>query len=161
ADVARGLEVSPFIRLGRGEFASGGAERDSILADVTEAIFGAIYLDSSFDKVFEIIKVIFQEAVRQVEPFDPKTDLQERLHVLGYPAPEYVLEAVEGPEHAPTFITMVNIKGEFAGRGQGATKKASQQQAAAVAIQKLILQEKEEKEKKVEEIVVEVAEPKE
>lgn len=137
ADIAKRLEIGPYIRLGRGEYSSGGAERPSILADVTEAIVGAMYRDSSYDTALETIREIFGSALQEVTPYDPKTELQEELHVAGSEPPTYFLELMEGPEHSPTFVTVVMVDGEIAGRGRGNTKKSSQQAAAAEALSRL------------------------
>jgi hypothetical protein len=69
-----------------------------------------------------------------VTPRDPKTELQEALHAAGSEAPVYRLECVEGPEHAPVFISVVEVDGQIVGRGRGPTKKASQQTAAEEAL---------------------------
>lgn len=138
ANIARKLDLGPFIRLGRGELSSGGAERPSILADVMEAVIGAVYRDTSFEVALEMIKRIFGSSLEEVTPFDPKTELQEALHAAGSEPPAYLLELVEGPEHAPTFVTVVVIDGEIAGRGRGTTKKAAQQEAAAIALQRMM-----------------------
>ena len=69
-----------------------------------------------------------------VNPRDPKTELQEALHAVGTDAPVYRLECVEGPEHQPIFVSIVEVDGEVVGRGRGATKKASQQNAAEEAL---------------------------
>lgn len=137
SEIAKKLELNTYIRLGRGEHASGGAERPSILADVMEAIIGAMYLDSSYNETFAVVESVFGSSLEQVTPYDPKTELQELLHVRGSEPPSYLLELVEGPEHAPTFITVVSIDGEVVGRGRGATKKASQQLAAAEALARM------------------------
>jgi len=134
AHVAKGLELGPFIKLGRGEISSGGFERPSILADVMEAVIGAVYRDSSYDVAMDLIRRIFGNSIEQVTPFDPKTELQEALHAAGSEAPQYLLELVEGPEHAPTFVTVVVVDNEIVGRGRGPTKKAAQQSAAAQAL---------------------------
>ncbi len=137
AVVARQLNLGPFIRLGRGELASGGAQRPSILADVIEAVIGAVYRDRSYEEALKMIERIFGSALKEVTPFDPKTELQEALHAAGCEPPHYMLEMVEGPEHAPTFVTVVMVDGEVGGRGRGPTKKAAQQQAAAQALAKM------------------------
>lgn len=137
AQVARTLGFGPFIRLGRGELSSGGFERPSILADVMEAVIGAVYRDSSYEVAMKMIERIFGDNLKQVTPFDPKTELQEALHAAGSEAPEYLLELVEGPEHAPTFVTVVVIDGEVVGRGRGPTKKTAQQTAAAQALERM------------------------
>jgi ribonuclease-3 len=137
AAIAKNLDFGPFIKLGRGEFSSGGSERPSILADVMEAVIGAVYRDSNYDQAMKIIEQIFNTSLEEVTPYDPKTELQEALHAAGSEPPSYLLELVEGPEHAPTFVTVVVVDGEIAGRGRGTTKKAAQQAAAAEALTKM------------------------
>ncbi|NLF24154.1 MAG: ribonuclease III [Deltaproteobacteria bacterium] len=137
AEIGRKLELSRYIKLSRGELANGGAERPSILEDVVEALMGAIYREAGYETAFKCIESLFGELVATVMPTDPKTDLQEALHSTGSEAPVYMLECVEGPEHAPTFISVVNVDGQIVGRGSGPTKKASQQAAAAEALKRL------------------------
>jgi ribonuclease-3 len=134
AEIAREIQLGTFIRLSRGELASGGAERTSILADVMEAVLGALYREGGFEAALASIKHLFGARVVTVLPRDPKTELQEALHALGKEAPKYLLECTEGPEHAPIFISVVQIDGTLAGRGRGTTKKISQQEAAAEAL---------------------------
>lgn len=137
AEVARNLNLGPFIKLSRGEAASGGADRDSILSDVLEAVTGAIYKDAGFDKSLEVIEAFFGDLIKDVTPQDSKTELQEILHAKGFESPKYLLEFVEGPEHAPTFVSVVDVDGNVLGRGTGTTKKASQQAAALEALKLL------------------------
>lgn len=134
ASIARSLNLGPFIRLSRGELSNGGADRPSILADVLEALMGAIYREAGYNQALTCIEHLFGEMLTTVEPRDPKTELQEALHAAGSEAPLYLLECVEGPEHAPTFVSVVKVDGQIVGRGRGATKKASQQAAAAEAL---------------------------
>lgn len=137
AQIAREISLGPCIRLSRGELASGGADRPSILADVLEAIFGAIYREAGYDEARRVIDLLFSGKVQTVTPTDPKTELQEELHARGKEPPEYVLDSVTGPEHAPTFSSSVKIEGVIQGQGDGPTKKASQQAAAAQALRKI------------------------
>lgn len=137
AEIAKKLHLNNYIRLGRGELAAGGSERPSILADVLEAVIGAIYLDGGYDAAFASVRGLFGDMILSVTPRDPKTELQEALHAAGSQAPNYLLECMEGPEHAPTFVSVVEVDGEIVGRGRGATKKASQQEAAAQALAKI------------------------
>ncbi len=134
AEIARGLQLGKFIRLSRGELASGGAERSSILADVLEAVIGAVYREGGFDVAKGCVERLLGDRFTTVTPRDPKTELQETLHASGSAAPVYKLECVEGPEHAPVFISIVEVNGQIVGRGRGATKKASQQMAAEEAL---------------------------
>jgi ribonuclease-3 len=134
ADIARNLQLGRYIRLSRGELASGGAERASILADVVEAVLGAVYRDGGYQPAIACIERLLGEQIVTVTPRDPKTELQEALHAAGSEAPVYRLECVEGPEHAPEFISVVEVDGQIVGRGKGPTKKASQQHAAEEAL---------------------------
>ena len=137
AELARVLDLGKFIRLSRGEQASGGANRPSILADVFEAVMGAVYRDAGFVIALECTERIFGDRISKVNPTDPKTELQEALHAVGSEPPTYLLECVEGPEHAPSFVSVVQIDGQIVGRGRGSTKKASQQAAASEALELL------------------------
>ncbi len=138
SEIAKRLELGKFIKMGRSEVVSGSGFRPSILADIMEATFGAIFMDSDYQAVFNVIKEMFGDSVRNVVPSDPKTELQEVLHANGSNAPQYLLKCVEGPEHSPNFVTIVVADGEVVGFGNGATKKASQQSAAAFALQRIV-----------------------
>lgn len=137
ANIARKLQVGRFIRLSRGELASGAHERSSILADVVEAIMGAVYREAGFAVAQSCVARLLGDSVTTVTPRDPKTELQEALHASGSEPPVYLLECVEGPEHSPTFISIVQVGGRLMGRGRGGTKKASQQAAAEEALSSL------------------------
>jgi ribonuclease-3 len=134
ARIARELELSRYIFVSRAERVQDGHKRPSILADVMESVIGAIYREAGFDTARIIVATLLGKRVLDVEPTDPKTELQEALHTLNASPPEYLLESVEGPEHAPLFISVVKVDDEVVGRGEGKTKKASQQEAAKVAL---------------------------
>jgi ribonuclease-3 len=134
AEIARELGLGKFIRLSRGELASGGADRPSILADVLEAVLGALYREGGYEVARQCVERLLGERLVTVTPRDPKTELQEALHATGSEAPTYRLECVEGPEHAPVFVSLVEVDGQIVGRGRGPTKKASQQAAAEEAL---------------------------
>jgi len=134
AEIARRLSLGKYIRLSRGELASGGADRSSILADVVEAVLGAVYREGGYDAARGCVERLLGEHIATVTPRDPKTELQEALHASGSQAPIYRLECVEGPEHSPVFVSVVEVDGQIVGRGQGTTKKASQQAAAEEAL---------------------------
>lgn len=106
----------------------------NLLADVVEALCGAIFLDSGFEDAFKFGELLFKERVKTVSPRDPKTELQELLHQLNKEPPVYELESTEGPDHAPTFSSAVIIGGQILGRGQGESKKLSQARAAEEAL---------------------------
>lgn len=134
AQIARAISLGVFIRMSKGERASGAQDRSSILADVIEALVGAVYRDAGYEVAAECVEKLLEDRVCTVTPRDPKTELQEKLHALGWGVPTYKLEGVEGPEHAPTFISIVEIRGESYGRGRGSSKKSSHQAAAEEAL---------------------------
>lgn len=137
ASVANEINLSPYIRLSRGELAQGGATKPSIMADVFEAVIGALYKEAGFDIAKNSIVKVYGDRISDVKPRDPKTELQETLHIKNLEAPEYILESIEGPEHAPTFISLVKVKDKVYGRGSGTSKKSSQQNAAEEALKVL------------------------
>lgn len=137
AEVARGLGIGPFIRLGRGESRARGGEKVSILANAFEAILGAIYLDagSSVAKshILRLLRDVIDGAVPGLATLDPKTQLQELAAARDLPAPQYVVRD-EGPDHEKTFHAEVVVGGVTRGAGTGRTKKAAEQEAASRAI---------------------------
>lgn len=140
AIAARRLGLGKFVRLGRGESTSGGAEKTSILANAFEAVIGAVYLDAGIDVAYDLsLRLLAPEiagAVPGLRMLDPKTQLQEITAEFGLGVPSYVLED-EGPDHDKTFFAEVLVAGRRRGSGSGRTKKAAEQQAAAEAIESL------------------------
>lgn len=140
ADVARTLNLGPYIRLGKGELASGGSAKTSILADCLEAVIGAIYLSGGMVAVEPWIISIFgpliAEASQMGAGLDWKTSLQEIAGQLGVDLPEYRVSD-SGPDHAKHFAAEVFVGGELLGHGQGSSKKIAEQLAAQEAYQNL------------------------
>lgn len=139
-DVARQLDLGPGLRLGKGEEASGGRDKDSILADAMEAVLAAVHLDAGFPVARRVILALWADRVRAraVSPGrrDFKTRLQEILAASGR-RPEYVMEG-SGPDHARVFTAVVMIDGSEMGRGTGRSKKHAQQEAARHALERMI-----------------------
>jgi ribonuclease-3 len=134
ADLARQVNIGNFIVTSKYELS---VISDSILADVFEAVVGAIYLDGGFAPCLKLANSLLGEKLKTVCPNDPKTDLQELLHLQGQSMPTYTLEKQDGPEHAPVFYTSLTIDGVEFGKGVGSSKKSSQQLAAAEALKKI------------------------
>jgi ribonuclease-3 len=134
ASIAKELDIGPYIVLSRAEIANKASERESLLEDVVEALIGAIYREAGFGEALSVVSRLYAERLQSICTVDAKTDLQEFLHILGCSAPEYRLDGVEGPEHAPLFLSSVLIEGRPFGPGKGQTKKASQQDAARLAL---------------------------
>jgi len=132
--------LSKHVRLGKCEITTGGNKKDAILADMFEAILGAIYLDGGFEKAqatcLELLKDNITTVLNEKASLDYKTRLQELLQKNGTVKIEYILDKEEGKAHAKTFYSSVYFEGNKIGEGNGKTKKASEQAAAAVALKK-------------------------
>lgn len=140
SEVAREIGLGQYILLGRGEKVTAGADKDSILADTTEALLGAVYLAHGFEIARDTVLRLFQHKI-DVAPAsgihqDWKTTLQERLAERKLPMPEYSASST-GPEHAQTFTADVHVNGELLGSGTGTNKKIAEQAAARLAVQYL------------------------
>lgn len=107
ARLAVELKLGDHLRLGAGELKSGGFLRESILADVVEALIGAIYLDGGFEAARRVIRELFAERLADLPDADslkdPKTRLQELLQGRGHELPEYSVIAESGADHAKRF----------------------------------------------------------
>lgn len=140
--LAKKIDLGKYLMLGKGEEATGGRERVSILADAFEALIGAIYLDGKIEnaKVFVLkyLSPIIQNAVNGVELFiDYKTHLQELLQKSIKAKIEYNVVLEEGPDHSKTFHIEVTVKDKVLGKGIGRSKKEAEQNAAKSALDKL------------------------
>ncbi|MDU0477995.1 ribonuclease III [Staphylococcus chromogenes] len=140
ADIAREINLGEHILLGKGESLSDGKAKDSILADTTEAIFGAIYLEHGFDVAREVILRLFRTKIDTASSKgkhqDWKTMLQERVAERKLSMPEYSA-VVSGPDHDTTFTATVSVDDVKLGTGTGQNKKLAEQHAAQVAYQAL------------------------
>ncbi len=136
AQVARSLDLGNAIFLGKGEEAEGGREKDSILADTVEAIFGAMYLDAGFEKTFSVIKRLFSPFIIQKtrQMFDYKSHLQEITQKRFGILPEYKILSEEGPPHRRIFEVGLFINRRFITAAKGKSKKEAEQKAAKEAI---------------------------
>ena len=140
AEVARDIGLGRFVLLGKGEEMSGGRDKSSILADVLEALLGAVYLDRGLDVARKLIRRLFRPRmiayVRGEGERDYKTILQEiassELHVV----PEYRIRE-RGPDHQKEFTATAVLAGKEWGVGMGRSKKEAEQQAAHQAYVRL------------------------
>jgi ribonuclease III len=141
ADAARSLSIGVHLRLGRGEENTGGREKPSILADVFEALMGAIFLDGGFavaDRaVRRLLGRIIDTAVEGDLDRDHKGRLQELVQGHGQPTPRYEVVEERGPDHAKVFVVAVFLgEGEIA-RAEGPAKKIAERRAARLALDRL------------------------
>ena len=136
---ARSMKLGDYIFFGKGEELSGGRDNDSILADVTEAVLGGIYLDSGLEAAKRYVYDHVLDFLKENELFiDSKSKLQEMVsHIKSPHELNYVCVSETGPEHDKTFVVNVTLNGELLGNGIGKTKKAAQQKAAYNALLKI------------------------
>ena len=140
-EVAQSLDLGSYLKLGKGEEAGGGRQRASILADATESVFAAVYLDGGITAASELIHRVLldveREEVVEERRRDYKTLLQEHIQRKAGQELTYCMVREEGPDHAKTFVTEVRLNGAAIGEGSGHSKKESEQMAAKSALEKL------------------------
>lgn len=141
AQVARGLDLGPSLRLGSGERKSGGRNRDSILADAMEAILGAMHEDGGIEPCRKVVTDLFAEMIAQLDPDqlkDGKTRLQEHLQALRIGLPDYVVEDVGGAEHKRHYTVSCSVPElELRSEAQGTSRRGAEQAAAATMLKLL------------------------
>lgn len=134
AELARSIKLGKYLTLGKGEDATGGRERNSVLADAVEALIGAIYLDGGLDAARAFLDHHFLN--RKEQKFvDFKTQLQERIQKESDIPLNYVLISETGPDHRKEFVMEVWHGERKLGTGTGNSKKSAQQQAAKAAME--------------------------
>ena len=134
-EVAKELDLGSYLKLGRGEEAGGGRERQSILADAVEAVFAAVYLDGGVQAVRElIVRVLLSQAAGSQERKDYKTTLQEVVQRRSGQVLTYHMVSQSGPDHNKTFHFEVRLNDVPVGRGGGHSKKEAEQAAAKDAL---------------------------
>ena len=138
ADVARAIQLGEALRLGTSESNSGGRSRTAILADVCEALVGAVFLDGGYAKVAEMVERLWGERMRApTRPLrDPKTMLQEWAQARGLPTPAYREVERIGPHHNPEFRIAVTLPEREPAEGRGRSKRMAEQAAAAAMLQR-------------------------
>jgi len=133
ADVGRALALGETIRLGASEANAGGRSRTAILADVCEALIGAIFVDGGYPAAAAVIERLWGARMRApARPLrDSKTALQEWAQARGLPTPAYREIERKGPDHNPEFRVLVELPNLTPAEGMGRSKRAAEQAAAA------------------------------
>jgi ribonuclease-3 len=142
AAIARRIGLGDAIRLGKGEELTGGRRKTSLLADVFEAVLGAVYLDGGIRPARAFVnrhlgKALTATGERGRRTDDYKTHLQERVQAKLQCTPSYRIVSTTGPAHALDFEVEVLVEGRTLGRGRGSNRKQAEQDAARHALEAL------------------------
>ncbi|HVS33663.1 MAG TPA: ribonuclease III [Thermoanaerobaculia bacterium] len=138
AEKARLFGMGEVMMLGVGEEKTGGRKKDSLLANLFEAMIAAVYIDGGIEPARQLIEATFAPDIQSINHEDLlfqdfKTALQELAQGKGLPLPDYSVVDEVGPDHDKTFIVEVKV-GSLVTRGEGSSKKEAQQQAAKHAL---------------------------
>jgi len=137
---ARQYGMGDVLFLGVGEEKSGGRKKDSLLANLFEAVIAGVFLDGGIGPAMKLLRDSFEPDVRAIDGDDLlfqdyKTALQEVAQAQGLPLPEYQVVDEIGPDHDKRFVVEVRLTSTIAAKGEGSSKKEAQQQAAKAALQ--------------------------
>jgi ribonuclease-3 len=135
-DIARSIDLGAAIRVGSSEANAGARTRPAILADVCEAVIGAVYLDGGYKAAEQLVERLWEVRLRATaQPLrDPKTVLQEWAQARGLPTPAYREVGRSGPDHNPEFRVAVQLPAFAPAEGLGRSKRAAEQAAAAAML---------------------------
>jgi ribonuclease-3 len=112
-----------------------GSIPDAVAADTYEAVVGALFVDSGFDRAFRFVKETLLSKEEISSSGDAKTVLQEYCQARGGSLPVYTTDLTAGPSHDPVFYISVSVEGLVLGTGRASSKKKAQELAAAEALQ--------------------------
>ncbi len=141
AEAAFSIRLGDYLRMGRGERSTGGADRPSNVADALEALFAAVYLDQGMEVVRQLILGLLKETLDSIKSpgqvKDAKSALQESIQKRYHVHPLYQVVSESGPHHKKEFVCQVVVQGRELARGRGSSRKRAEQSAALAALQKI------------------------
>ena len=140
ASLSKELQLEGYLLLGKSQLLNGGTEKSSILANTYEALIGAIFMDSGFNRAFEIIQEHFEPYLQTKTPPALFNDFKSLLQIYSQQfhgvSPQYRVMNESGPDHDKRFQASVTIGDEVKGLGWGKSKKEAEQEAAKEALHK-------------------------
>lgn len=141
-EVAVGMSLATYLRLGKGELNSGGQSKPRLLSSAYEALIGALFLDGGFDVAKRIARNHFLPVLAKINPdedytADYKTRLQEKVQAILKEAPIYEVVKESGPAHERMFEVQLSVQGKVWANGEGRSKKQAEQMAAKSALDNL------------------------
>ncbi|HEX4737242.1 MAG TPA: ribonuclease III [Allosphingosinicella sp.] len=139
AEVARELGIGGHVRLGKQARDDGASDSDNVIGDVAESLIGALYLDAGWEAASDFVRRAWGDRVstRDKAPLHPKSALQEWAAAHDRKPPDYRLAGRSGPQHAPTFVVEVEIKGVGSAQAEGTSKQEAETAAAAKLLEQL------------------------
>jgi len=139
AEIAREIELTPHLRLGRQAIDDGVFDSDNVLGDVVEALIGALYLDAGFEAASRFVRTAWADRVDRLSapPKHPKAALQEWTAARKRRPPAYEVTEARGPDHARRFTVTVTIKGVGEATGIGLSKQEAETDAARAMLKSL------------------------
>jgi ribonuclease-3 len=139
AGIANAIDLGAVLKVSDAERASGGAKNENILADIMEALIGALYLDAGMAACKPVLGALWKDVLHVMDkpPQDPKTALQEWAQGLGLPLPRYEVVGREGPDHAPVFTISVEVEGYEAVAATGPSRRVAEKAAAILLLETL------------------------
>jgi len=137
AEVARELDVTPYVRLGKQAVDDGAFHSDNVLGDVIEALIGALYLEAGLAPAERFVRAAWAERIDRLSapPRHPKALLQEWTAARKRRPPEYRIVETSGPDHARRFIVAVSVKGLGEATGAGSSKQEAETAAAEAMLE--------------------------
>ena len=139
AEVARDLDLAAHMRLGKQARDDGAFESDNVLGDMVESLLGALWLEAGFETASRFVRRAWGERVNREgrAPLHPKSALQEWAAANDRKAPAYEVTGRSGPQHAPTFVVKVSIRGVGEAEAEGLTKQEAETAAARALLDQL------------------------
>ncbi len=128
AEIAREIKLGAHIRLSDAERCSGGDDNNHILADVVEAVLGALYLDADYATCQRVVAALWGERFYKMTqpPQHPKTSVQEWVQSKGLGLPKYEIVGQSGPDHAPIFEVCLSVDGYPSATAQGKSRQEAE-----------------------------------
>lgn len=142
SEAMRKINISKYMNIGKCEIATNGRDKDAIIADMFEAVLGAIYLDSDYETAKKHCERMLDSTIEDViagrgSLVDYKTKLQEKLQVNGNIKIEYKVVKETGPDHNKHYYIELLVEDKLLSRGEGKNKKEAQQNAAKNALEEI------------------------
>ncbi len=130
--IGQEYNIGDYMLLSDAEGDAGGHKNENIIADVVEALLGAIYIDGGYEAAQKVILKLWSDNIKTLEkaPQDPKTELQEWLQARKLPVPGYEIVERFGPDHAPVFVIEVTAEGLEPVRAEGSSRRDAEKTAA-------------------------------